>query len=330
MVVDDIAIRRLVAADAPALARCFERCYGKSYVVADFYDPAAVAERVERGNLRSVVAVSRSGEIVGHMGLTIRDPRAQTVDAGNSIVDPGHRGRGVALRLAVGVTDLCREAGFLGFHHYPTTAHPIMQRMAVDGGGVETGIMLDYIPSGTEYREMNGDPSRVRLAAVVVYQPLVRAPERRIFAPQSLVAVIDAIYRRGGLARVVEPGRGPLDSTPSRVEARFDTRRALLRIDVSFAGSGLRERVLEALDGSESVVQQIDLRMAERSIAAAADVVRELGFFFCAILPEYLDGDVLRLQRVATGGAPPPNLVTDDAREIFRAITVERRRSARR
>jgi serine/threonine-protein kinase RsbW len=329
MVADDIAIRRLVAADAPALARCFERCYGKSYVVADFYDPPVIAERVERENLRSVVAVSPSGEIVGHMGLTIRDPRAQTVDAGNSVVDPAHRGRGVGLRLAAGVTGLCREAGFLGFHHYPTTAHPIMQRMAVDGGGIETGIMLGYIPSGTEYREMDGDPSRGRLAALVVYQPLVPAPERRVFGPESLVAAIDAIYRRGSLARVVEPGFEPLASTPSRVETRFDARRALLRIDVSFAGSGLRERVLEALEGTESVVQQIDLRMAERSITAAIDVVRELGFFFSAILPEYLDGDVLRLQRAA-GDAPPPNLVTDDAREIFRTITVDRRRSAPR
>src|SRR5262245_44265720 len=63
-----IAIRPMVAEDAAALSDCFRRCYGESYVVADFYDPAATAARVRSGTLRSVVAVAESGEIVGHMG----------------------------------------------------------------------------------------------------------------------------------------------------------------------------------------------------------------------------------------------------------------------
>ena len=138
-----VTVRRLTAADTPALARCFERCYGRSYVVGEFYDPAATAARVADGSLRSVIAVTESGEIVGHMGLTIRAPRAKTVDAGNSIVDPAYRGQQLVVRLASGVIELCREGGFLGFHHYPTTAHPIMQRFAVAAGGIETGIMLD-------------------------------------------------------------------------------------------------------------------------------------------------------------------------------------------
>ena len=50
------------------------------------------------------------------------------------------------------------EGGFLGFHHYPTTAHPVMQKLAVECGGIETGIMVDYIPAGTEYREIEGGP----------------------------------------------------------------------------------------------------------------------------------------------------------------------------
>ena len=47
-----VAIRRLVADDAQALSKCFERCYGRWYVVAEFYDPGATAARIASGSLR--------------------------------------------------------------------------------------------------------------------------------------------------------------------------------------------------------------------------------------------------------------------------------------
>jgi hypothetical protein len=201
-----------------------------------------------------------------------------------------------------------------------------MQRMAVEGGGIETGIMLDYIPSGTDYREIEGEPSRGRLAALVVHQPLAPTPSRRGFVPRPLAATIDEIYRRGGLPREVEEGSEPLPRTPTRLETRLDPRRGLLRIDVSSAGADLRERALGALEIAAADVAQIDLRLAERSTTAAVDVLHELGCFFCAVLPEYLDGDVLRLQRPATSETAPANLVSDEAKRIFREIAVDRRR----
>jgi hypothetical protein len=37
-----------------------------------------------------------------------------------------------------------------------------MQRFAVESGGSETGIMLDYVPSGTEYHEIEEGPRHDR------------------------------------------------------------------------------------------------------------------------------------------------------------------------
>jgi hypothetical protein len=45
------------------------------------------------------------------------------------------------------------------------------------------------------------------------------------------------------------------------------------------------------------------------------------------VLPEYLDGDVLRLQRPAATETIPPELVTDEARRLLRAIEADRLRS---
>ena len=321
---ENVTIRRLALADVAGVSRCFERCYGTSYVVGDFYDPAALGARIADGSLRSVVAVADSGEIVGHMAVAIRDPRACTVDAGNSIVDPRYRGRQIVERLASAVVELCRDGGFIGFHHYPTTAHPIMQRLAVATGGIETGVMLDYVPATTEYRQLDGVPRVGRLAVVVVYQPLAPTPERRVFVPAGLAAAIDEIYRVGRLPRVTSVGLEPLPSSATRLESHFEPRRSLLRLDVAHAGSDLAERAGSIVRGAAAEVQQVDVRMGEASLGAAVDALRGLGFFFSAVLPEFLDGDVLRLQRIAGASSAEPDLVNDGARRIHRWIAADR------
>ena len=323
-----ITIRRLLAGDGDALAACFERCYGRSYVVAEFYDPRATAARVRSGRLRSVVAVTEDGEIVGHMGITIRHPRARTVDAGNSIVDPRHRGQQIVSRLAGGVVELCRDGGFLGFHHYPTTAHPIMQKLAVAGGGIESGVMLDYIPSGTEYREIEGGVRTDRPAVVVVYQPLAPTPARDVVVPRELAEPIAGIYARGNLPRTSHVATGWLPRGATRFETSSDRRRGAWRMTIERVGDDLAARVGVECAASEARVRQVDLPMAEPALGAAVDVLRQHGFFFAAVLPEYLDGDVLRLQHVASDALDLPDLVTDDARRLLRVIVEDRARAA--
>ena len=320
---EDVAIRPLVVDDAPALAQCFERCYGASYVVAEFYDPAATAARIRDGSLRSIVAVTPGGEIVGHMGLTIRDPRATTVDAGNSIVDPRYRGRQIVALLALHVIELCRAGGYLGFHHYPTTVHPIMQRLAVAGDGIETGIMLDYIPAGTEYREIEGDPRQERPAVVVVYHPLRSAPARQVFVPGPLGELAREIYAHESLTRTIRADAAALPNGPTRLRSTLSARRGLFRIEMERIGDDVCDAVAAALAGTRAPVLQVDLPMSESCVDAAADALRALGFFFSAILPEYLEGDVLRLQRLAAAAVTPPDLATPGGVRILRAIEAD-------
>lgn len=92
-------------------------------------------------------------------------------------------------------------------------------------------------------------------------------------------------------------------------------------------GRDLRDRAKAEISTSDAPVYQIDLPMAESSTPAACETLRELGFFFSAVLPEYLDGDVLRLQRIAAATITRPELVTDDARRILLAIEADHARA---
>ncbi len=165
------------------MVACFRRCYGDTYPSDDFYDVARLTQRIESGSLRSVVAIV-DDTLVGHTGLTVRHPGANAIEAGNTVVDPACRGQGLLGPMAAALTDLCLAQRYLGYVHYPTTAHEIMQKASVRGGGVETGVMLDYIPAETEYRGI--DQGIGRLAATVVYQPLTPSPGARPVAATRL------------------------------------------------------------------------------------------------------------------------------------------------
>ncbi|MBW2390142.1 MAG: hypothetical protein JRG89_17185 [Deltaproteobacteria bacterium] len=319
-------LRQLVAADAGELVRCFERCYGKSYVDGDFYHEAMIRSRLAEGRLRSIVAVNEQDEIVGHMGLSARHPDALTADAGNTVVDPRYRNQKLAARIGLELFGLSREIGLVGFHHYPTTAHPVMQKLAVQAGGVETGIMLDYIPGETDYKGFADEQAAQRLSTTVVYQPLAPAPPRDIYLPEryrELVAWLCAASKLD--RRLHEPAAEPLSSR-SQLVASVYPRRRLLRIEVRRSGADLVEAVARQTEGAEVDVIQLDLPLADSGVSLAVEVLRSEGFYYSALLPEYFEGDVLRLQKT-TGPfqtALREKLATADACSLFAFIEKDR------
>ncbi len=323
----EVTIRRLFADDAVELRACFERCYGDSYVVGDFYDLERLRERITSGRLRSVVAESATGEIVGHMGLTLRHPDAQTVDAGNSIVDPRFRGRQIVVHLGLRLNALCADEGFLGYHHYPTTVHAIMQELSVADEGTETGVMLAYIPAGTEYRELEGEPHADRPAATVVWRPFAPCPARTVYAPTDYTEAIGMVYDRAGLEREFGAPAPDVSAQEVIMETLHDSRRGLLRFDVRRPGRDLLRAIAAATSDRSADVIHVDLPMDDPVTPAAADALREDRFLFCAVLPEYRSGDVLRLQRLSRDRLPRPNLVNPDAQAILGLIGRDYRRS---
>ncbi len=317
----DVSIRRLVETDAVALVGCFERCYGDTYPSDHFHDPELLSQRIADGTLRSVVAITRSGELVGHMGLTVRHERARASEAGNTVVDPAYRGRGLLGRLGGALADLCRVEGFIGYVHYPTTAHDIMQRTSVRGDGVETGLMLDYIPAETDYRGI--DRGAGRLAATVVYLPFSPAPERQVFVPTVYRGVIVDLYREARLQRSVAPPKDSLTRAVSRALRTMHARRSLQHVHVERAGHDLAKWI-----DSAAAVTHVDLCLDDPGVEAAVSVLRDQGFFFCAVMPEFAHTDVLRLQRLASPSPESfaPKLANEGARRLLTFIAWDARR----
>lgn len=313
-------VRSLQPSDAAALSACIERCYGDTYPNSDFYDPQVLTREIAEGTLRSVAAVTPAGEVVGHTSFALRDPEACVVEAGVTVVDPACRGQGLLAELGAALHARCSEEGFAGFVHYPTTAHELMQRSSVGFGGVETGVMLAYVPAETDYVAV-GQPAG-RLATTVAYQPIAPLRERAVLLPERHAALLESLYSEIGAPRTGGQARGARKM--SSLRSSRSAREKILRVMVGDAGDDLGHVVASLCDGAD--VAHVDLLLDDPGVERAVEGLAELGFFFGALLPEFGRTDVLRLQRLA--GQPPsafrPQLANPGARRLLAYIDEDR------
>lgn len=318
-------IRLATVEDVPQLFACFTRCYGDTYPDSDFQDATRIASRLADGSLRSMIAISEDGDIVGHMALTIRYPDTLTVEAGNTIVDPAFRGQRLALRIGIALSHHCRDEGYIGYHHYPTTAHPIMQTLAVSGSGAEMGLMLDYIPSTIKFTAIDTGSDR-RFANTIVYQPLAPAPHREVYVPTRYASLVERLYAEVDIPRTLT---APASGRPEQVTSATVEENALCRyvaIKVHAIGHDLARCIDRHLGEHRAEVIHVDLPMNDPHIAHAVDTLCGMGWYFCGVFPEFHTGDVLRLQRIEhpTPTTFAPTLATPGGKRLLDDIIRDR------
>ena len=295
---DHIDVRLLAPEEAALLIGLLRRCYGETYIDPSFYSEVAVAELLKSGRLHSIGAFTGADELVGHMGITVRAHGGITADAGMTLVDPAFRGRGIARRVAVGLAQQSVALGLVGVHDYPVTVHAATQRIGA-GFGVDTGLMLANMPADVVFQEMDTPAAGSRSSSLIRWLPFGRAPERSVYLPERYQAQIEALYAEANLSRSVLRCGAPLCEEPSELKRLYDERRRILRVVLIVAGADLASRLeseTRATADRGGVIAHADLSLSDPATPAATRVLRAQGFFFAGLLPEYRDGDVLRMQ----------------------------------
>jgi len=317
----NLNIRRLVPEDAEGLVSLFKSCYGETYGNTSFYDIEELTETIESEKLRSVVAEENS-TLVGHMGITIRHPEAIVCETGNTVVHPSTRGKGVMKQLGEGLRKLVVHEGFVGYVHFPTTAHDIMQKASVSRGGRETGIMLAYVGAETDYEAIEqGDG---RLAATVVYQPLEQVPERYLYYPSQYAEALKELYSSLNIPRLelTSTDEIPPHAPHGHISAEYNEQRKTLHLFLHNAGDDLGRLVRAQIESHEIDCAYIDLPMDEPRIDVSIEILKAEGFFYCALLPEFSHTDLLRMQYLSNATADDfkPKLANESGENICTLI----------
>lgn len=304
-----------------------QRCYGKTYFDPTLYDEPSTRAMLESGTLHSIGAFSVAGELVGHMGITARLWGGVTADAGMTLVDPAHRGKGIARQVAVGLAQQSVALGLIGVHDFPVTVHGATQRLA-KGYGVNTGLMLANLPADVAFQGMQTPAPGQRSSSLMRWLPFGRAPQREVYLPERYREKLTALYAEASLPRSVREAAG-VGSQPSMLELTLDTRRKIARIGVTRIGADLGARVeadtRSAAKGG-AVVAHVDLPLSDPRASFASIELRGLGYSFAGLLPEYREGDVLRLQWLSPEArASTAAVLSTDTTRAIEAFVLEDR-----
>ncbi|MBU3750662.1 MAG: hypothetical protein FGM52_09450, partial [Mycobacterium sp.] len=218
---EQIAVRPMTPADVDGLVRCVFRCYGYTYPNPSMYQPGAIRRQLTSGSMISVVATAPSGEVVGHAACTFDRPADVIPEAGKMIVDPRYRGHHLAERLSLKRQEIAAERAIPGMWSETVTNHPASQRLAIERGGVEVGLLIASCP---ETIAMVGMPQQDahRHSFLAIFTKTGPLPAATLTMPGYAAAHVATLAGRPGLDRDIrtEPGQpaeahSPLHSSAS-------------------------------------------------------------------------------------------------------------------
>ncbi len=284
------------------LVRLVYKCYGYTYANEFMYYPEQIEARLSSGVMNSAGAYNSSGELIGHLGFIYGSEGARVVESGEAVVDPRYRGRGIFQKMKDYLREYVAAKNVIGIYGEAVTIHPYSQKGSIELGGRETGFLLGYSPGTVTFHSISETERPRRQSVAFMYTPVAPAEGRKIYVPLVYKDLIATIYERLDFDRILIPedesaGLRRRGKGSTTICFRHDHNQAFIRIDkpgrktLGEIRFQLKHLTVERFD-----CLYLDVPMREKGSGYIASEARKLGFFFGCIIPEYSDGDVLRLQ----------------------------------
>jgi len=300
----DLEIRLMRPEEATEVSRCIYRTYRYTYLKEDLYFPERIEAMNRDGKMVSIVAVTDSGEVIGHFAIMPR-PNNKVAEIGVAIVMPQYRGRGIMKRMLTRLMDEARARSLYALYGNALTIHALSQRANIKFGFHETALQLGWIPPGStkviKERGLKGSGN-----ILTFFKYLKDTTPYPVFIPERYRAIMDRIYSGLGLMRLFE---APMPVTmavlpdESELNLKLKPHHRTAILEVKRFGKDFIDRLqtkATELSKKNFNALYIDLELRDPFTPRAVLMAEDLGFFFSGLLPDYADGDVFRLQRYNT------------------------------
>lgn len=298
---EPITARVMTSADVVGVARLYFRTYGYTKILTPWvYDPDLFMELLESKRHLGAVAVTGSGRIVGHVGLT-RDAVDRRVGCADTLaVEPAFRERGIVAAMMPLFSQHLSASGVTGLYGEAVTMHTASQRVALAIGGTETGVLLGRQPP--EVALEGFEAVDARRALVLVYQRLQPLPPAEVYVPPVYSGVVTQVYAHARLNRTVgqASARQPRHLPSSSVfDIEFWSAQRTARIVVTRYGQDflpVLQDLFHRLDRDGYDLDLLELPLTDPATAHFGAGLGELGMCFNGVMPDD-DGDLLLLAR---------------------------------
>ena len=333
---EKVTLRLMRPDETVSLARLIYRVYGYTYPHEDIYYPEKFASLIESGLVTSCVAVNEKEDIVGHLGVFREEPHDRVGESALAAVDPRYRGRGLFPKMKKMMMEEVASKGMLGLYSRAVTVHMASQKSNVKMGSKETGFVLAHSPPTAIFKKMKTEEAEIRRTVALFYVPVVPDRGQKVFLPKKHQEILKNIYKHAELKRVfmkAEVDKNNLTSH-SHIHSHLlpEMSSAFLRVE-QYGKDFVNELRLQIHDLTQKQVELvvIDLPLKDPGTALMFPEIEKIGFFFSGLMPEYLDGDSLRLQYLNNVTFDPEtvDVYSEFAKEIFHYIIKEWENSSR-
>lgn len=285
--------------DAEGVAKLFTEVYGDAYPARIVYDQPGLVEAFEKRDQIPVVVRTRDNRIIGYSSLFRAAPDKGVYEKGNGAVSPAFRNAGIMGMIFqyVGRTVPGIE-GVKVFFGEPVCNHVYIQKAALANlPFIETALEVDLMPAEAYVKEKSASG---RVATLLMFITVVPNPHT-VHVPDVYTHWFDYIYAGLDDARSFAPSA---DGLPVSGRTRIDTQvydsARVARVTIHDAGPDLseefeREEKLVLHDGVEVV--QVFLKLSWPWVGRVTGLLRERGYFFGGILPQWFGGDGFLMQK---------------------------------
>ncbi len=284
------------------LVRLVYKCYGYTYANEFMYYPEQIEARLHGDVMSSCGAYSSDDELIGHLALVFDKPGAKVGESGEAVVDPRYRGHGIFPKMKTFMTEHAASRGVVGVYGEAVTVHPYSQKGSLELGSTETGFLLGYSPGTVSFQNISEDEKPRRQSIALMFTPILKSKSVKVYVPEVYQEIIETIYSRIGFEREYiseninskysKKGNGQMT-----VSIRSDHNQGIITVEE------FGKRTLEEMNFhlKQLCLQRVDciyadLPLNKKGAGYIASKLRELGFFYGYLIPEYSDSDVLRLQ----------------------------------
>ncbi len=284
------------------LVRLVYKCYGYTYANEFMYYPGQIEALLHGDMMVSCGAYDSEKELIGHLALVFSKPGAKVGESGEAVVDPRYRGRKIFQKMKNFLKAQSAENDIVGIYSEAVTVHPYSQKGNLDIGASEIGYLLGYSPGTVSFQNITEGEKPRRQSVALMYLPVLESTPLKVYVPEAYKETLTEIYKNVDIKRsIITEGRGfkfdPDSESKVSVKVRADHNQGTITVE-SYGNSTLSEIKYYMRKLSVERVDCIyaDLPLNLEGTAHTAEALRELGFFFGYIIPEYSDSDVLRLQ----------------------------------
>ena len=293
-------VRLMDAAEAVEVSKCIYRAYKYTYLKEDLYFPERIEAMNREGRMISAVASTEKGEVIGHFALLPR-PNGRVAEIGAAVVEPKFRGRGIMKSMLNFLMEMAGRRGFAALYGNAFTMHVLSQRTNLKFGFAETALQLGCFPPGSV--KMLRDRSFKGAGSVMTFFKYLKGPDKKnVFLPPRHRSMLERIYAGIGVERSFEapyfiPTETMAEESTIQLSLKPSHRTAVVEVKDYGMDIGKRMRAkLVELENKGFGAIYLDLDLKNPFTTEASIMAEDLGFFFSGLLPDYSEGDVLRLQ----------------------------------